>query len=311
VSQMTGLAEGASTLSVNQYTRDDIDWLFELTDAAIAGKLRKALKDTIVTDLFYEPSTRTYASFMAASFKMRGNAIPIVGVEYSSVAKGESLEDTVRTLQEYSDAIVLRHPEVGSAKRAAHVLQCPLINAGDGPGEHPTQALLDLYTIQRELGRIDDLRITLLGDLKFGRTVHSLAQILCHYNVHINYVAPRSLEMPLELKQKVAKHNITQFGTTNLHDVLSDTDVLYVTRIQKERFEDENEYEALKGSYVILPETLEEVPGQSFALMHPLPRVGEISPLVDHDPRAAYFRQAGYGMNVRMALLAILMGKVK
>ena len=234
--------------------------------------------------------------------------IPINEVTYSSVAKGESLPDTVRTLQTYADVIVLRHPEVGSAKLAAQYTTKPIINAGDGVGEHPTQALLDLFTIQEELGRVDGLTVTMLGDLKYGRTVHSLSRLLSLFDVRINYVSPEILNMPPELLAELNREGMEQRVHTTLSPVLPETDVLYVTRVQKERFDDLDQYEAVKNAYVITPETLEDAKAEMI-IMHPFPRVGEISMEVDDDPRAAYFRQMESGLYVRMALLAMVLGK--
>jgi aspartate carbamoyltransferase len=266
------------------------------------------LKGKILANLFYEPSTRTSSSFLAAMERLGGSVIPINEVTYSSVAKGESLPDTVRTLQTYADVIVLRHPEVGSAKLAAQYTTKPIINAGDGIGEHPTQALLDLFTIQEELGGIDGLTITMLGDLKFGRTVHSLSRLLSLFDVHINYVSPEILGMPPELLTELIREGMQQRAHTTLAPILPATDVLYVTRVQKERFDDLDDYEAVKGAYVITPETLKAAKDEMI-VMHPFPRVGEISMEVDDDPRAAYFRQMEYGLYVRMALLAMVLGK--
>jgi aspartate carbamoyltransferase len=299
-------------LSVLQFRREDLEYIF-----GVAKEMRSMverigtfdlLKGKILANLFYEPSTRTSSSFLAAMERLGGSVIPINEVTYSSVAKGESLPDTVRTLQTYADVIVLRHPEVGSAKLAAQYTTKPIINAGDGIGEHPTQALLDLFTIQEELGRVDGLTVTMLGDLKFGRTVHSLSRLLSLFDVHINYVSPDILSMPPELLTELTREGVQQRAHTTLEPVLSDTDVLYVTRVQKERFEDLDDYESVKGAYVISPETLETAKDEMI-VMHPFPRVGEISMEVDDDPRAAYFRQMEYGLYVRMALLAMVLGK--
>jgi aspartate carbamoyltransferase len=229
-------------------------------------------------------------------------------VKYSSVAKGENLADTVRTLECYADVIVIRHPEVGSAAIAAKAARKPVINAGDGVGEHPTQALLDAFTIREELGRLDGLNVTLLGDLKHGRTVHSLARLLSLYKVKLNYVAPDILRMPAELIDELNEKGVEQSEYITLEDCLSETDVLYVTRVQKERFTDELVYESVKSAYVIDPKVLNAAK-ERMIVMHPLPRVGEISMEVDDDPRAAYFRQMEYGLYVRMALLAMVLGK--
>jgi aspartate carbamoyltransferase len=230
-------------------------------------------------------------------------------VKYSSVAKGESLPDTVRTLGCYADVIVIRHPEVGSATLAAQHAGKPVINAGDGVGEHPTQALLDTFTIREELGRLDNLTVTMLGDLKYGRTVHSLARILTKFaDVRINYVSPEILRMPRYVMDEVASKGIPQAEHTTLDRVLPETDVLYVTRVQRERFEDPADYDKVKDAFVISPEVMKPAKAEMI-VMHPLPRVSEIAMAFDDDPRAAYFRQMEYGLYVRMALLAMVLGK--
>lgn len=290
-------------LSVGQFSKEDIEAIF-----AQAHHFKKQLENGIVlqefagrvsTNLFYEPSTRTSSSFAAAMYRLGGNVISINDVQYSSVAKGETLEDTIRTLEQYSDAIVLRHSEVGAARKAAAVAKVPIINAGDGIGEHPTQALLDLFTIKEEQGKIDGLTVTMVGDLKYGRTVHSLAEILSHYNVTINFVSPNELSFPdVDLAKVKNKTNVLH----SLTDTLTSTDILYVTRIQKERFVDLTEYENLKESYTITNQEA-ELMKPSARIMHPLPRVGEIAFEVDENPRAAYFRQMRNGLYIRMALL--------
>jgi aspartate carbamoyltransferase len=267
------------------------------------------LKGKILANLFYEPSTRTSSSFMAAMQRLGGAVIPISEVRYSSVAKGETLADTVRTLECYADVIVLRHPEVGAAAVAAKAARKPVINAGDGVGEHPTQALLDSFTIREELGRLDNLTVTMLGDLKFGRTVHSLSRLLTLFTgIKLHYVSPDILRMPREVMDEVAAKGILQTEHSTLDAVLPETDVLYVTRVQKERFEDVDVYEKMKSAFIIAPEVLARAK-KDMIVMHPLPRVTEIATDVDDDPRAAYFRQMEYGLYVRMALLAMVLGK--
>jgi aspartate carbamoyltransferase len=310
--QRTGRFYGEDILSVSQFARDDLEYIFGVAEAmrtmvAHVGTF-DLLKGKILANLFYEPSTRTSSSFLAAMERLGGSVIPINEVKYSSVSKGESLPDTVRTLECYADVIVLRHPETGAAATAAQAARKPIINAGDGIGEHPTQALLDLFTIRQELGRVDGLTVTMLGDLKYGRTVHSLAKLLSLFNVTLNYVSPEILRMPAELIKQLETKGVPQREQRDLDSVLAESDVLYVTRVQKERFENLDEYESVKGAYVITPETMKRAKTK-MALMHPLPRVGEISPDVDSDPRAAYFRQMEYGLYVRMALLAMVLGK--
>ena len=303
---------GKDILSVKQFSRDDLKYIF-----AIAHEMREMvlrvgsfdlLKGKILASVFYEPSTRTSSSFTSAMERLGGSVIPINEVRYSSVSKGESLPDTVRTLEAYADVIVLRHPEVGSAALAAQYARKPVINAGDGVGEHPTQALLDLFTIKEELNQIDGLTVTMLGDLKYGRTVHSLARLLSLYKIKINYVSPDILRMPSEIVAELDEKSIPQAEYTQLEAVLPTTDVLYVTRVQKERFTEPEAYETVKSAYVLTPDLMKKAKEQMI-VMHPLPRVGEISMEVDDDPRAAYFRQMEYGLYVRMALLAIVLGK--
>ncbi|MCP3973972.1 MAG: aspartate carbamoyltransferase [bacterium] len=303
---------GQDILSVSQFNREDLETIFEVAHE-MYGMVERIgtfdlLKGKVLTNLFYEPSTRTSSSFVAAIERLGGSVVQINNVKYSSVSKGETLEDTIKTMESYTDAIVLRHPEKGSAALAAAAASKPVINAGDGPGEHPTQALLDTYTISEEMGTIDGLTVTMLGDLKYGRTVHSLAKLLTLFDVKINYVSPEALKMPELLIKEVDAAGIDQYETTDLDEVLAATDVLYVTRIQKERFEDPSEYDEVKDSYIITNETLRAAK-EDMIVMHPLPRVGEIATEVDSDPRAAYFRQMEYGMYVRMALLSLVLGR--
>lgn len=303
---------GKDILSVHQFDRNDLDYIFgvahEMQEMVRRVGSFNLLTGKILANLFYEPSTRTSSSFTSAMERLGGSVIPISEVRYSSVAKGESLPDTIRTLEAYADVIVLRHPETGSAALAAKYARKPIINAGDGVGEHPTQALLDLFTIREELGDIEGLTITMLGDLKYGRTVHSLARLLTLYNVKINYVSPEILRMPAEIIDEIKAKSVPQQEFAALDPVLAETDVLYVTRVQKERFENPENYELVKGAYVITPEVMQPAK-RDMIVMHPLPRVGEISMDFDDDPRAAYFRQMEYGLYVRMALLALVLGK--
>ncbi|MCC6147592.1 MAG: aspartate carbamoyltransferase [Anaerolineaceae bacterium] len=303
---------GKDILSVKQFSRADIDYIFgvarEMEEMVRRIGSFDLLKGKILANLFYESSTRTFSSFTSAMERLGGSVIPINEVRYSSVSKGESLPDTVRSLESYADVIVLRHPEMGSAELAAKYARKPIINAGDGMGEHPTQALLDLFTIMQEMRHIDGLTVTMVGDLKYGRTVHSLARLLALYDVRLNYVSPDILKMPAHILEEVKQHNIPQAEFNCLDDVIAQSDALYVTRVQKERFEDLDQYEGVKNAFVITPETMESAK-EEMIVMHPLPRVGEIRMEVDDDPRAAYFRQVEYGLYVRMALLAMVLGK--
>jgi carbamoyl-phosphate synthase/aspartate carbamoyltransferase/dihydroorotase/carbamoyl-phosphate synthase/aspartate carbamoyltransferase len=311
-STANGLA-GMDILSVDQFDREQLSYIFtrarEMREMVRRVHGTDLLKGQVLACLFYEPSTRTSASFIAAMERLGGSVIPITqGVQYSSVSKGETLPDTIRTLEQYSDVIVLRHPEIGSAKLAADAAEVPVINAGDGPGEHPTQALLDLFTIREELGTIDGLKIAMVGDLRFGRTVHSLTKLLLQYDVSLRFVSPEILRMPLNIMNQVIDRGLNVRETHDVADVIENADVLYVTRVQKERFVDLAQYEEVKEQYVITPELMDRAK-ERMIVMHPLPRVGEIHTSVDPDPRAAYFRQVQNGMFIRMALLAAVLGK--
>lgn len=267
----------------------------------------QSLKGKIIACLFYEPSTRTRLSFEAAVVKLGGSVIATENARLSSsAAKGEVLEDTIRVVSGYADAIVLRHHEEGSAEAAAAVSSVPVINAGDGAAEHPTQALLDMYTVQKELGRIEGLCIGLVGDLLYGRTIHSLLPLLALYeNIEVYLISPKALALPQTYRDYLKEKEIQFEETENLQGALKKIDVLYVTRIQQERFPNKGEYEAaMRKSYVIDKDSLLKLK-QSAIIMHPLPRVGA-TPEVDKDPRAAYFRQAKNGLYVRMALLTML-----
>jgi aspartate carbamoyltransferase len=303
---------GKDILSVKQFDRNDLNYIFgvahEMREMVARVGSFDLLKGKILANLFYEPSTRTSSSFTSAMERLGGSVIPINEVTYSSVTKGESLPDTIRTLECYADVIVIRHPEVGSAALAGAYASKPVINAGDGIGEHPTQALLDLFTIVEELGEVDGLTVTMVGDLKYGRTVHSLSRLLSLYNVKLNYVSPDILNMPPEVLAELHEKGIPQAEFDTLEAAFGESDVVYVTRVQKERFAEPEDYEKVKGSYVINAETMTRAKEQMI-VMHPLPRVGEISMDVDQDPRAAYFRQMEYGLYVRMALLAMVLGK--
>ncbi len=304
--------KGQDILSVKQFDRENLRYLFGLAEEMriIVERVGHSnlLQGKVMASLFYEPSTRTSSSFIAAMSRLGGAVIPINEVVYSSVTKGESLPDTVRTLESYADVIVLRHPEVGSAAVAAHYCEKPIINAGDGVGEHPTQALLDLFTIEEDHNRVDGLSVAMVGDLKYGRTVHSLTRLLSLYNVKFYFVSPEILRMPPELVQEVKQKGLEYEELEDVSQVIDKADVLYVTRVQKERFTDLAQYDAVKDFYVITPEIMKRAK-QTMTVMHPLPRVGEISYAVDADPRASYFRQMKNGMYVRMALLTAVLGR--
>ena len=312
--QRTAPWYGKDIISVKQFGRDDLEYVFGVAHE-MRGMVERVgtfdlLKGKILANLFYEPSTRTSSSFTAAMERLGGSVIPINEVKYSSVSKGESLPDTIRTLECYADVIVLRHPETGSAAIAAKAAQQTRHQRGRrrGRASHAGAAryVHDLRGTRRR--QVDGMTVTMLGDLKYGRTVHSLARLLSLFKVKINYVSPEILRMPREVMDEVAEKGIPQAEFGSLEKVLPETDVLYVTRVQKERFEDPADYEKVKGAYVIDPEIMKAAK-QDMIVMHPLPRVGEISVDFDDDPRAAYFRQMEYGLYVRMALLAMVLGK--
>ena len=287
-----------AVVSVDQFSRNDIDEVFALAARLSVGRTMPLTGKSIV-NLFYEPSTRTSSSFYAAMTRLGGSVIPINEVNYSSVTKGESLEDTIRTLECYADALVLRHYEEDATERAVSVASVPIINAGNGAGEHPTQALLDLYTISKERGQIDGLNITLMGDLKHGRTVLSLVKLLRMYDVKLNFVSPQELSLP----SSYLMNEDSQY--LDLSPIIEKTDILYVTRVQRERLADTL---VIDFSYAVNKEDMERAK-ENLVLMHPLPRVGEIPPELDSDPRAAYFRQMKYGLYVRMGILVAMIGR--
>jgi carbamoyl-phosphate synthase / aspartate carbamoyltransferase / dihydroorotase len=308
----TKILNGKSILSVDMFTeKDQLRDIFDLAKKFKASILKKSfldevLRGKVMASCFYEVSTRTCCSFAAAMQRLGGRVI-YMDETSSSVKKGETLEDSIAVMSAYADVVVLRHPEVGAMTRAANVSLKPIINAGDGIGEHPTQALLDVFTIREEFGTVKGLTITMVGDLKHGRTVHSLARLLTLYDVTINYVCPSSLTMPEKVIKFVASKGIPQHFYTTLDEILPDTDVLYMTRIQSERFASVEEYKSTCGLYVVTPKLMTRAKAKMI-VMHPLPRNDEIDKAFDTDKRAAYFRQAEYGMYVRMSILAMVLG---
>ena len=307
-----GSLKGKDILHGNQFSKKEIDTLIKIaSDFEKELKRRDALsllKGKILATLFYEPSTRTRLSFEAAMQRLGGGVIGMGSVESSSVAKGETLGDTVRTVCQYADVIVVRHPRTGSAKEAADVAPIPVINAGDGTGQHPTQALLDIYTIKKETGSLKNLTIAMVGDLKNGRTVHALVEVLSLFQTRLYFVSPGGLRMPEAITANLKGKGIDVVETEDMLEAASESDLLYMTRIQKERFEDLSEYERVKGYYIIDGDFLGKLK-KKITILHPLPRVNEISPKVDTYPGAAYFRQVRNGVFIRMALLAMVLGK--
>jgi len=296
-----------SLISINDYTKEEQLKLLDIAEEFEKNPRQRILENYVVATLFFEPSTRTRLSFESAVSYLGGKIIGFSDASSSSVKKGESLRDTIRTVANYSDAIVMRHPNEGSARFASEVSAVPIINAGDGANQHPTQCLLDLYSIRKTQGKLDGLNIAFVGDLKYGRTVHSLVQALCQFNCTFHLVSPIELKLPSSVKIHIKEKNLTYYQYTALEDVIPKVDVLYMTRIQKERFSDPIEYEKIKNSYNLKNEMLQHT-HTSLRIMHPLPRVNEIDEDVDSNQRAYYFQQALNGVYVRQALVTSILG---
>ena len=299
-------------LEAQQFDVDLMDAIFSTAremEQVVQHYGSNILSRRVMATLFYEPSTRTRLSFESAMTRLGGTVLTTESAqEFSSAAKGETLEDTIRVVAGYADVIVLRHFESGASNRAAAVTNIPVINAGDGAGQHPTQSLLDLYTIQREIGRLEEISVALVGDLANGRTVRSLCYLLAKYeSVKIYFVAPDVVRMKDDIKEYLQRHGVDFEEVEDLHEVAREVDVIYQTRIQKERFGDRTEeYEQARGKYIINCSVMDCMQDHA-VVMHPLPRVDEIDPAIDADPRAAYFRQAHNGLYVRMAILRMLL----
>ena len=302
--------KGRDVLSIADFSPKDIELVLKtakkMVPFARGERANRTCEGKILASLFFEPSTRTRLSFESAIKRLGGSAIGFSGPEGTSLQKGETLADTVRMVESYSDVIVLRHPQEGAARLAAQFTDRPVINAGDGAGQHPTQTLLDLFTIWDERDRIDGTKIALVGDLKYGRTVHSLTYALCHFDVELTFVAPAGLQMPKEVVEHVRELGIPLSMTEELASAMPSLDVLYVTRIQKERFPDPQEYAKVAGTYRVDVALLRDA-RKGLIVMHPLPRVDEIAAEVDGTPHARYFDQAFNGVPVRMALLSLIL----
>ncbi len=303
--------KGRDIISIKDFTREETDYIIEMASAMepVAKSGSDMLRGKMLATLFFEPSTRTRLSFESAMYKLGGSAIGFAEAEVASVKKGENLADTVRVVEKYADVIALRHPLEGAARLAAEFAEVPIINAGSGAEEHPTQALLDLYTIWRELGRIGGLNIALVGDLRYGRTVHSLAYALSLYDVKLHLVSPESLRMRREVLDTI-KDRIEVVEKSTIEEILPRLDVLYITRIQKERFPDAAEYAKVKGSYKVDLKLLEKAKNDMI-ILHPLPRIDEIEAEVDTTSHARYFQQVWNGIVTRMTLLALILGATK
>lgn len=299
-----------SIISFIDFTKEEIEYILQKAYEVKNGYYNNFLKGKVLSTLFFEPSTRTRLSFEAAISLMGGNFFGITDTSSTSIQKGETLIDTIKTVCGYCDAIVIRHPYEGAARLASEVSSKPIINAGDGANQHPTQTFLDLYTIKEHFGKIDGLNIGLMGDLKYGRTVHSLAMALSFYNIKIYLISPKLLKMPEEYKKYIEKLNIEYIETESIAEIGNKLDILYVTRIQRERFGDLQEYEKVAGCYKITPDTLNFL-HKDTKIMHPLPRFDEIDPEVDKFKNAIYFEQAHNGIPVRQAILGLVMGVIQ
>ena len=306
------MLKGRSLIEPGNFSLEELNSLFSLAEKIEVDEhyLRDCSRGKLLATLFFEPSTRTRLSFEAAMLRLGGNCLGFADPGSSSAAKGESLADTIRMAASYADAIVMRNPKEGAALLASRYSPVPVINAGDGGHHHPTQTLTDLLTIRRLRGNINNLTVGFCGDLKFGRTVHSLAKTLAYYkNINMLFISPEELVIPEYITRHLQKHNVEFSETRNLEESMPRIDVLYMTRVQRERFFNEDDYIRLKDIYVLNTERM-SLGKENLIVLHPLPRVNEIAVEVDDDPRAAYFKQAKYGMYIRMALLSSIMGVI-
>lgn len=296
-----------SLISINDFTREEQLKILDLAEEFEKQPTQKILEGYVVATLFFEPSTRTRLSFETAVSRLGGKIIGFSDISSTSVQKGESLKDTIIMVSNYSDLIIMRHPKDGSARYASEVASVPIINAGDGANQHPTQCLLDLYSIRKTQNRLDKLDIAFVGDLKYGRTVHSLVMALTNFNCRFHLVSPQELKLPSAVKAHIKNKKLEYFQYTELQDVIPVADVIYMTRIQRERFSDPIEYEKVKNAY-ILKNNMLSLSKDNLRILHPLPRVNEINIDVDDNPKAYYFQQALNGVYVRQALVTTILG---
>jgi len=297
-----------SLVSIHDITKADYEHILNLAEKFEANPKRKILEDCVVATLFFEPSTRTRLSFESAASRLGAKVIGFTDAATSSVKKGETLKDTILTVSNYSDIIVMRHPKEGSARYASEVSPVPILNAGDGANQHPTQCLLDLYSIRKTQKKLDNLNIAFVGDLKYGRTVHSLVTALTNYKTTFHLVSPIELKLPSSVKRFIKESQLEYHQYTELDEVIPKVDILYMTRIQQERFSDPLEYERVKNAYILRNKMLDGA-RKNLKVLHPLPRINEITEDVDSNPKAYYFQQAQNGVYVRQALLATILGK--
>ena len=305
--------KGRDVISVLDFSKDELGHIFRVADRMRRFMKRRTtlLKNDVMGSLFFEPSTRTRLSFDTAMTRLGGGVIGFAEPSATSLAKGETLEDTIRMVDAYANVIVMRHPKEGSASKAAEVANVPVINGGDGSQHHPTQAMIDLYTIWRQFGKVDGIHAAVIGDLKHGRAAASFVYGISKFdNVALSLVSPTSLRVRKEVADHVSSKGIPMTETENLSDTIKDADVLYVTRVQRERFSDQTEYERVKGTYVL---NLAAISGAKdrMIVLHPLPRVDELATEIDSTPHARYFEQAENGVPIRMALLALVLGKTR
>jgi aspartate carbamoyltransferase catalytic subunit len=294
-----------SLVSIHDFSKDELLYIVKQA-AAFEKDHRPVFKGKVVATIFFEPSTRTRLSFETAANRLGARVVGFSDADNTSVSKGETLKDTIMMISNYADLIVMRHPKEGSARYAAEISRVPIINAGDGANQHPSQTLLDMYSIQKTQGRLDNLTITMVGDLKYGRTVHSLLQAMSHFNTRFKFIAPPELRMPEEYKHYLSERGLSFTEHTELAENINDADILYMTRVQRERFSDPIEYEKVKNVYVLKNSLLKDTK-PNMKILHPLPRVNEISADVDDNPKAYYFEQARNGVFARMAIIHYLL----
>lgn len=298
-----------SLISITDYNKDEYIKVLDLAKKFEEQPISEIAKGKVVATLFFEPSTRTRLSFESAANRMGAKVIGFSDAANSSTSKGETLTDTIKTVSCYADLIVMRNPIEGSARLASEVAGVPIINAGDGANQHPTQCMLDLYSIRKTQGTLNNLKIALVGDLKFGRTVHSLVQAMCNFNATFYLVSPEELKLPSSVKRYIKEAGLEYHQTTDINDVINDVDILYMTRVQRERFGDHLEYERVKNAYILHNNMLDKSK-PNLKILHPLPRVNEINTDVDGSEKAYYFEQAQNGVYVRQALIATILGLV-
>ncbi len=296
-----------SLVSIDDLSTDEILKILDLAEEFEHDPVRKLLEGKVIATLFFEPSTRTRLSFESAVNRLGGKIVGFADASYSSVSKGETLKDTILTVNNYCDLIVMRHPIEGSARYASEIASVPVINAGDGANQHPTQTMLDLFSIRKTQGTLDNLNIFMVGDLKYGRTVHSLVMAMSRWNTTFNFIAPEELKMPDEFKLYLENLGLKYYEHNDFTEIISKADIIYMTRVQKERFSDPMEYEKVKNVYVLKNSMLKDTK-QNMRVLHPLPRVNEIHIDVDNNPKAYYFEQALNGVYTRQAILCSLLG---